>query len=51
MDMTTAISARILAKVAEGLPVQEAMAAVLGADKVEAMISELYDALRAKAVA
>jgi len=46
MTKTQAISAAILGKIAEGMGVQDAMKAILGADKVEQMISELYDELR-----
>ncbi|WP_395326961.1 hypothetical protein WBP06_09585 [Novosphingobium sp. BL-8H] len=49
MPKDAIISAQILTKVAEGMDVIEAMKAVCGADKVEAMISDLYDQLRAKA--
>jgi hypothetical protein len=49
MAQTSAISARILALVANGMNVVDACKTVLGADKVDAMISDLYDALRAKA--
>ena len=46
MTKTTAISQMILAKVAEGLTVVEAMRAVCGNAVVEAMISDLYQKLR-----
>lgn len=49
MPKDAIISAQILAKIAEGMDVVEAMRAVCGADKVDAMISDLYDQLRAKA--
>ena len=49
MTKTQAISAMILAKVAEGMTAREAMSAVCGADKVEKMISDLYDELRKRA--
>ena len=47
--MTAAISARILALVANGVDVKDACRQVLGADKFDAMVSDLYDALRAQA--
>jgi hypothetical protein len=47
MKINQVISARILAKVAEGMTVVEALKAVCGADKVDAMIDGLYDQLRA----
>ena len=43
------ISRRILAKVAEGMSVKEAFAAVLGQDKLDLLIDSLYHELRAKA--
>lgn len=46
MTKTQAISAAILDKIAEGMGVHDAMKAILGADKVEQMISDLYDELR-----
>ncbi|WP_321940010.1 hypothetical protein [Paraburkholderia sp. J8-2] len=49
--MNAAISARILALVAGGMDVMTALKTVCGADKVDAMISDLYDTLRAKAAA
>lgn len=49
--MTAEISARILALVATGVDVRTACDEVLGKDKMDAMIGELYDALRAKGVA
>jgi len=48
MTKTQAISAMILAKVAEGMTAREALAAVCGVELVEKMISDLYDALRAQ---
>jgi hypothetical protein len=48
-NMTAQISARILALISTGVEVKEACRQVLGADKFDAMISDLYDALRAKA--
>jgi hypothetical protein len=47
--MTAQISARILALIANGVEVKDACRQVLGADKFDAMIGDLYDALRAKA--
>lgn len=49
MTITQKISAQVLAKVAEGMTVIEALKAVCGSDKVERMISDLYDELRANA--
>ncbi len=43
------ITAAILAKVAQGLTVREAIDAVLGAGTVQRVAGEVYDALRAKA--
>lgn len=43
------ISAQVLAKVGEGMDVVSALKAVCGADKVDAMISDLYGQLRARA--
>ncbi len=43
------ISTRIMALVGTGMAPIEACKAILGAEKVDAMISDLYDALRAKA--
>lgn len=45
------ISRRILAKVAEGMSIKEAFAAVLGQDKLELLIDSLYNELRQKAAA
>ena len=42
------ISRRILAKVAEGMDILAALAAVIGQDKVDTMIDELYHELRAR---
>lgn len=47
--MNAIISARILTLVAGGMDVVEALKQVCGADKVDAMIGDLYQALRAKA--
>lgn len=41
------ISRRILAKVAEGMTIRDAIDAVLGQGTCEQVISDLYDALRA----
>ena len=49
MDMNAAISARILAAMGAGLPVNEAIDAVLGAGTTDKLVSDLYDELRAKA--
>lgn len=46
MTPTEIISARILAKVAQGMSPMAALRAVCGADLVDRMISDLYDALR-----
>lgn len=46
MTKTAAISQMILAKVAEGMTPVEAAKAILGADKIDAMISDLYHQLR-----
>jgi hypothetical protein len=54
MNATTTnakISARILYHIANGLTVAAAIDAVLGAGQYEAIVSDLYDALRAKAAA
>ena len=48
---TEKISFQILARVAQGENVIDAMKAVCGAEKVDAMIDALYTELRAKAVA
>lgn len=44
-----AISARIMQLVASGAPLQDAIDAVLGAGTYAQLVSDLYDALRAKA--
>jgi len=49
MSINQKISAQVLAKVAEGMGVVDALKAVCGADKVDAMIDNLYHSLRAKA--
>lgn len=49
--MTAQISARIVALVASGTDVRTACDQVLGKEKMDAMIGDLYDALRAKAAA
>lgn len=43
-----AISTMILAKVAEGMDIADAMDAVMGAGSYKAMVSRVYHALRAK---
>ena len=48
MTKTEAISNMILAKSAEGMSPVEALKAVCGAAKVEAMIDSLYAELRAR---
>lgn len=50
--MTTAnqkISAQVFAKIAAGMNAIDALKAVCGSDKVDAMIGALYDELRANA--
>ena len=47
MTKTQAISKMILAKIAEGFSVREALDEVLGAGASEALISEVYETLRA----
>lgn len=49
MTINQKISAQVLAKIAEGMDVIEALKVVCGADKVDQMIAELYDGLRARA--
>lgn len=49
MNLNAQISARILSLIASGVDVREACNQVLGKDKMDAMVSDLYDALRAKA--
>lgn len=46
MTKNEAITRMILAKVSEGMTAVEAAKAVLGADKVDAMIDQLYHQLR-----
>ena len=48
MEKNAAISAMILAKVAGGMDVIDAMREVLGVANVDAMIDDLYHSLRAK---
>ncbi len=48
MTKTEAISLMIAAKIAEGMSPIEAVKAVCGAAKVEAMIDSLYNELRAR---
>lgn len=47
MTTTAKISALVLAKVAEGMSPVDALKAVCGEATVDAMIADLYDALRA----
>lgn len=49
MTITQKISNRVLIKIAEGMSPVEALKAVCGAEKVDAMISDLYGQLRSKA--
>jgi hypothetical protein len=49
MTKNQAISAAILAKIAAGMTVQEAIDAILGAGTYERVAGEVYDALRARA--
>jgi precorrin-3B methylase len=49
MTKTQAISAAILSKIAEGMSAMEACRAVLGADLIDQMVSDLYDELRGQA--
>lgn len=46
MTITQEISRRVLALVANGVGVVEALRQVCGAEKVDAMISDLYHQLR-----
>jgi hypothetical protein len=46
MTKTQAISLKVLELVAQGVRPVEALKIVCGADKVDAMISELYEELR-----
>ncbi len=48
MSKQQIISAKILALVANGVDVIEAMKQVCGAENVDSMISDLYETLRAK---
>ena len=48
MTKTQAISAMILAKVAEGMTVREAIDAVIGAGTSEKLIGDLYEQLRGR---
>lgn len=48
-DKNAAISARILAEVAKGKTIRDAIDTVFGAGAYERIAGELYDALRAKA--
>ena len=49
MTKTQAISAMILAKVAEGMSVREAIDAVIGAGTSEKFVGDLYEQLRGRA--
>jgi hypothetical protein len=49
MTKTQAISAAILNKIAEGMTPSDACRAILGADLIDQMISDLYDELRGRA--
>lgn len=49
MTKTQAISAMILAEVAKGASVREALNAVCGAGSFERLAGDLYDALRGEA--
>lgn len=48
MNITQKISAQVLVKIAEGMSPVDALKAVCGTDKVEQMIIELYEGLRAQ---
>ena len=48
MNMTAAISLKVLALIGQGMTPIEALKTVCGSDVVDTMISDLYDALRAK---
>ena len=48
MEMNVKISALVLAKMASGMDVIDALKAVCGADKVDVMIGDLYETLRAR---
>ncbi|WP_429499481.1 hypothetical protein ACQUFY_21665 [Robbsia andropogonis] len=47
-EISAEISARILVLMAGGMGVMAAFKEVCGSDKVDAMIGDLYEALRAK---
>lgn len=49
MTKQAEISRQVLAKIAEGMQPVEALKAVCGADKVDAMISDLFHQLRGEA--
>ena len=51
MTKTQAISLMILNKVNEGKDIKTAMKEVIGAERFDAMIEDLYNELRAKAAA
>lgn len=48
-EKNSIISAQILARVAEGATMREALDGVLGVGTYDRMVGELYDQLRAKA--
>ncbi len=48
-NMTAAISARILANIAAGMSMQDAIDAVLGAGTFAKIAGDVYDALRGEA--
>ncbi len=49
MTKNAAITAQVAALIVNGMEPREALNAVCGKHNVDAMISDLYDALRAKA--
>ena len=51
MTKNEAITSQVAALILNGMDAREALNTVCGKDKVDAMISDLYDALRAKAKA
>ncbi len=48
MTAQTQITVQIARLIVSGMTPQEAIKSVCGADKFDAMVSELYDSLRAK---
>jgi hypothetical protein len=50
-EKKAAISARIIAKIGEGLSLREAINAVLGEGRYEALVSDVYHTLRGEPVA